>query len=90
MSEQKESDYQKGLNAVKPLPTFYLGQEVETKDGKGIIVRLSMEFNGLYLSPERSEAVVWYSTSKAFDEGITWVSFTYRLSELSPANITNQ
>ena len=44
---------------------------------------VEMPHNGLYLQPERAEAVVWYSTERAFEQGIKWVSFTYKLSELS-------
>ena len=67
------------------MPRFYLGQEVQTKDGKGIIVNLKMQWNGLYIEPNTSEAVVWYSTETAANrtEGGNWVSFTYKLTELS-------
>jgi hypothetical protein len=67
------------------MPRFYLGQEVETKDGKGIIVKLGMEFNGLYISPERSNAIVWFSTEKAVLDGRKWVNASYPLSELNVA-----
>ncbi len=85
MSTEKLSDYQKALHIASVMPRFYLGQEVQTKDGKGIIVDLRMQWNGLYIEPDKSEAVVWYSTESAATktEGGSWVSFTYRLTELS-------
>jgi hypothetical protein len=83
MSTEKLSDYQKALHIAVVMPRFYLGQEVETKDGKGIIVKLEMDFNGLYISPERSRAIVWFSTKKAFLDGTKWVNASYSLSELN-------
>ena len=87
MSIDNLSDYEKGLYAVKNIPMFYLGQEVQTKDGIGIIVYLKMDWNGLYIEPHTSEAVVWYSTEsavrKAEGNGSRWVSFTYKLTELT-------
>lgn len=85
MSTEKLSDYQKALHIASVMPRFYLGQEVQTKDGKGIIVDLKMQWNGLYIEPNTSEAVVWHSTESAANrtEGGNWVSFTYKLTELS-------
>lgn len=85
MSTEKLSDYQKAFHTASVMPRFYLGQEVQTKDGKGIIVDLKMQWNGLYIEPNTSEAVVWYSTESAVNrtEGGNWVSFTYKLTELS-------
>jgi len=82
MKKEKLSDYEAALKLVSSLPKFHLGQEVETKDGIGIIVSLNMFHNGLYISPESSSAVVWYSTEKAFLEGTRWVNAVYLLSEL--------
>ena len=36
-----ETDYKKALHAVNSIPHFFLGQEVETRDGIGIIVKFS-------------------------------------------------
>jgi hypothetical protein len=84
MDTKKLTDYDKALHAAIVTPRFYLGQEVKTKDGKGIIVELKMEWNGLSINPNTSKAVVWYSTASAVrrPEGGKWVSFTYKLSEL--------
>ena len=71
------------LRQTAVMPRFFIGQEVKTEHGIGIIVAIEMPHNGLYLQPERAEAVVWYSTERAFKEGIKWVSFTYKLTELS-------
>ena len=81
-----ESDYQKALAIVKDIPKFYLGQEVQTKDGKGIIVKLHMKWNGLYIQPKSSEAVVWYSCSTKSVNN-KWISFTYNLLELKEISI---
>lgn len=85
MDVEKVTDYEKALQIVSTLPRFYLGQEVETKEGTGIIVNLRMQWNGLYIEPNTSEAVVWYSTESAVNsmEGGKWVSFTYKLTELT-------
>lgn len=73
------TDYEKALNKVKNIPKIYLGQEVKTPIGKGIVVKIEMEFNGLYIIPERSIAVVWFSTS---DAKCGWVCNNYKFSEL--------
>jgi hypothetical protein len=87
MEKEKKSDYESALERVSSLPKFYLGQEVETKDGRGIIVSLNMFHNGLYLSPESSSAVVWFSTEKAAATGSRWVNAVYLLSELKPIHV---
>lgn len=73
------TDYQKALDRIKTIPKIYLGQEVDTPVGRGIVVSMQMEFNGLYLSPERSTAILWFSTSEARGG---WVSKQFNLSEL--------
>lgn len=77
-----DSDYQKALAIVKDIPKFYLGQEVQTKDGNGIIVKLHMKWNGLYIQPNSSEAVVWFSTKSTHKNKNKWISFTYNLLEI--------
>jgi hypothetical protein len=79
-TETELTDYEKALRICGVMPRFFLGQEVETKDGKGIIVKLEMEWNGLYLSPERSRCIVWFSTVNTKNK---WVNAEYRLSELN-------
>ena len=86
MENPKLSDYEAALKLVSSLPKFYLGQEVETKDGRGIIVSLNMFHNGLYISPENSSAVVWYSLEKAVLNS-RWVNAVYLLSELKPVDV---
>lgn len=73
------SDYSKAIEQTKLMPRFYLGQEVETPIGKGIIVHIQMEWNGLYIQPERSGAVIWFSTSCSKNG---WVSKEFKLSDL--------
>jgi hypothetical protein len=78
------SDYENQKQNIAEVPKFALGQEVQTQDGVGIIVKLEMPSNGLHLSPERAAAVVWYSTGSSVKRvsGGKWGQFTYRLSEL--------
>lgn len=84
MTETKDiSDYANGLNAVKDMPKFYLGQEVKTKYGNGIIFNLSFPTNGLYISPFQATCAVWYSTSRAASE-TDWVTHEFKLSEIKP------
>lgn len=77
-------DYTNALAAIESMPKYYLGQEINTPDGKGIIVQIKMDWNRLYISPKTGSAVVWYSTEGAVEkkEGGRWVSFTYSLTEL--------
>jgi hypothetical protein len=66
------------------LPKFYLGQEVYAiisgRIEKGILVKLEMPFNGLYISPERAECLVWFST----DSKNGWVTHEFKLTEIAP------
>jgi len=59
------------------LPKLYLGQEVRTENGRGIIVRLTMPLNGLYISPEGTIVVVWYGMDD--DRPGCWVSQSFSL-----------
>lgn len=83
----KLSDYEKSLKEAKKIPKFHLGQEVQTPYGKGIIVKMEMPWNGLYISPENSDVVVWYSTESAVNVGGSngkFVNVSYKLTELLP------
>lgn len=76
-----ETDYNKKIiERLKLMPKFFLGQEVTTPDGEGVIVELKTEWNGLYIQEERATATVWYSTDEAQNG---WVSRSYKLSEIS-------
>lgn len=82
-----ETKYNKmQIELASKIPSFSLGQLVNTPDGQGIIVVLKMPYNGLYLSPKNATAVVWYSTSEAQNNKVTW---EYSLNELEPIE-TNQ
>ena len=81
-TETELTDYEKALRIASVMPRFFLGQEVKTKDGNGIIVKLEMEWNGLYLSPERSKGQVWFGTG---NKNTKWLSDTYSLNELNLA-----
>ena len=71
-------DYTAALEAVKKMPRFYIGQEVSTEFGDGILTFFDMPTNGLYISPERTQCVVWYGTSKARP----FVTHTFNLGEI--------
>jgi hypothetical protein len=74
----KISDYEKAFDRVEDLPYYYLGQEVKTPYGRGIIIGLKMPSNGLYLSPKQSMCHVWYSTEKSSP----WVQFEFTLDQI--------
>lgn len=76
-------DYTKNLKRASEFPKYYLGQEIDTPEGKGIIVCLSMPTNGLYISPERSSIIVWYGVDP---EKTHWVQKSYLASELDEFN----
>lgn len=71
-------DYAAALDAVKNMPKFYIGQEVSTEFGDGILVFFDMPTNGLYISPERTQCVVWYGTNKAKP----FITHTFNLREI--------
>jgi len=76
------TDLEKELENVSNVPKLHLSQKVRTQHGIGIIVNLNIPFNGLYLSPERAEAVVWYGTEKNEFGNNRWVSFTHKLQDI--------
>jgi len=81
MTELSEN-YKQQLEQVTKRPLFYLGQQVKTEDGIGIIVNLEYPFNGLYISFERGTCVVWFGMGCG-DIGNPWVSRSYNLIDLS-------
>jgi len=74
-----KTDYDLSKRTVSYIPKVSLGQEIDTPLGKGIVIFLSMPSNGLYISPERAELTVWFSTQQS-KEG--WVQHTYNFTEL--------
>jgi len=72
-------DYAKAKTVIKELPKFYIGEEVITEIGKGLLISISMPSNGLYLSPERAVGIVWYSTQ---DSKGGFVQKEFTLAEL--------
>lgn len=83
-------DYANELANVAKYPVFALGEEVIVDgENRGIITKLHMPMNGLYLSPERAMATVWFSTDRAVslpDVSGLWVSREFRLDELKKVN----
>jgi len=76
------NDYNDAIKKLINFSKYYLGQEVNTDIGKGIIVELTMPRNGLYISPEKTSIVVWFGTAK--DNG--WVNKLYSIQELDKYN----
>ena len=60
----------------------YLGKEIRTVDGTGILIGISVPSNGLYCSPERATYTVWYGTENSQNG---WVSREYWKSDLDDA-----
>jgi len=72
----------KASRELKKLPKFYIGQEVLTECGVGLIVEISMPFNGLYLSPDLTIITVWYGTGS--ESG--YVSKKFNINDLNIFN----
>ena len=70
---------------VNMKPSFLkLYQEVNTKDGRGLLISVETPFNGLYVEFDRAKAVVWYRNS-VYDGG-KWISREYSLKDLEEWN----
>ena len=69
-------------------PSFLkIFQEVNTKDGRGLLISVETPFNGSHVEFDRAKAVVWYSTEKAvYDYGCKWISREYSLKDLEEWN----
>lgn len=61
-------------------------QEVNTKDGRGILVSIDTPHNGLYIEFSRARATVWYGVDKTIYDGGGWVSHEYSLKDLEEWN----
>lgn len=71
--------FENNLEKVKTMPQYYLGQQVTTKEGRGIIVKLEMPTNGLYIEPERTQITVWYGCGNDSEH---WAQLTYSIIDL--------
>jgi hypothetical protein len=63
--------------------------KVNTPYGEGILVSVKTEFNGLYVSYERTECIVWFGTEnpgKRENGGGNWISREISLRELIELN----
>lgn len=80
VQEDMRKDYENSREACKALPKIYLGQEVETDKGVGIVIGLDMPSNGLYLSPHVASVVVWFGMENAQRV----VQSVFRPSEVKP------
>lgn len=63
-------------------------QEVNTEDGRGIIVNIETRFNGLYVEFDSAQATVWYGAKDAVygPGGSKWISRVYSLKDLEKWN----
>ena len=68
-------------------PSFLrIFQEVNTEDGRGILVSIETPHNGLYVEFSRAQATVWYGTDKSVYNGARWISKQYSLKDLEEWN----
>ncbi len=72
-------------------PSFLrIFQEVNTEDGRGILVSITTPHNGLYVEFDNSIATVWYGTEGAVYGksvgGGRWISREYSLKNLEKWN----
>jgi hypothetical protein len=68
-------------------PSFLrIFQEVNTQDGRGILVNIETPFNGLYVEYDRAKAIVWYGTDKSVYNGNRWISRECSLRDLEEWN----
>jgi hypothetical protein len=69
-------------------PSFLrIFQEVNTEDGRGILVSIETPHNGLYVEFDRAKATVWYGTDKSvFTNFSRWISKEYSLRDLEEWN----
>ena len=68
-------------------PSFLrIFQEVNTEDGRGLLVSIDTPHNGLYVEFDRAKATVWYGTDKSVYNGARWISKEYSLSDLEEWN----
>jgi hypothetical protein len=79
-------------------PSFLrIFQEVNTEDGRGLLVSIETPHNGLYVEFDRAKATVWYGTDNAVEiryranlhkmqAGGRWISREYSLKDLEEWN----
>ncbi len=68
-------------------PSFLrIFQEVNTEDGRGILVSISTPHNGLYVEFDRAKATVWYGLAESVYNGARWISREYSLKDLEEWN----
>ena len=68
-------------------PSFLkIFQEVNTEDGRGILVSIETPHNGLYVEFDRSRATVWNGMDKSVYNCARWISREYSLKDLEEWN----
>ena len=68
-------------------PSFLrIFQEVNTENGRGILISIETPFNGLYVEFDRARATVWFGEdgrmTNYIGAGVIWISREYSLKEL--------
>lgn len=79
------TDYNVAKDSLKDFPKYYLGQEVQTPLGKGIIIELFMRANGLHVLPNDCGCIVWFGTEEAFSRA-GFVQKKFDLSDIDTIN----
>ncbi len=57
-----------------------LGRKVQTPDGKGVLIGVEVQSNGLYVECTRNTVTVWYGTGNPDNGG--WVQRSYSAREV--------
>lgn len=63
--------------------------KVNTPYGEGILVSMETEFNGLYITYERTKCIVWFGSEnpgKRENDSVNWISREISLRELIELN----
>ena len=68
-------------------PSFLrIFQEVNTEDGRGMLVSISTPHNGVCVEFDRAKATVWQGIDEAVYNCARWISREYSLKELEECN----
>jgi len=81
------TDYEKALKSLDTIPKYHIGQEINTIFGKGIIVEICMPFNGLYIEPNKSTVVVWFSAQDSRSIGTFTGSYSSRIFDINEVDV---
>ncbi len=81
--EKQPSDFQIAVHNSRDIPKIYIGAIVNTENGIGIVVSLSIQHNGLHIMPDKTKAIVWFGTEKSSEEtGFVHKEFDFNQLEI--------